>query len=335
MRFYQFLPFLNENGIEVTVAPLLADEYIRRLYRREPQRPGFLLEAYLRRVRALLNARRYDLIWVEKEFLPFVPAVAQYFLKTPYVADYDDAAFHRYDMHSSPLVRYWLGGKIARVMRGAALVICGNEYLAGYARRSGARRVEILPTVIDTDRYEIRKDARPSGQFRIGWIGAPVTVNYLKAVEAALKNVLGEDENARLQIIGAPDPFSGRLPVELVPWEEETEVAALQQCDVGIMPLPDEPFERGKCGYKLIQYMGCGLPVVASPVGVNVQIVEKGINGYLAEKTEDWVGALTKLRLDARLRDRMGEAGRDKVVRSYSLHTAAPKLLSLLQSLKR
>lgn len=330
LRFYQYLPYLEDHGLEVTVSPLLSDEYVRRLYASRRQPVSDLLRAYGQRTRALLTAGSYDLVWVEKEFLPWLPAIAPALLRTPYVADYDDAAFHRYDLHASALVRSFLGKKIDRVMRGAALVVAGNEYLAARAMQAGAGRVEILPTVIDTGRYQPAD--RPEAGFTIGWIGAPVTVRYLKAIGQALAAFFEQHPDAVIRLIGAADPFDGRFPVQAVPWSEETEVAELQRCDVGIMPLPDEPFERGKCGYKLIQYMGCGLPVVASPVGVNRQIVVPGVNGYLADSQEDWLVALEALHADPALRKVLGAAGRKKAEAAYSLQTAAPKLLHLLQS---
>lgn len=332
LRFYQYLPYLEAHGVEVTVSPLLADAYVERLYRGERQQAGFIFQAYFRRLKALLSSREFDLVWVEKEFLPFLPAFASLLMHTPYVADYDDAAFHRYDLHPQLWVRILLGRKIAAVMRRAALVVAGNDYLADYARRNGAARVEILPTVVDTDRYV--PAASPRSDFRIGWIGAPVTVGYLSAIEPALRHVLDAFPDTEFRLIGARDPFSGRLPVTEISWTEATEVAELQNLDAGIMPLPDEPFERGKCGYKLIQYMGCGLPVVASPVGVNTTLVMSGVNGFLAESIPDWVAALSKLRADPGLRLRFGGAGRQIVADRYSLQAAAPRLLSLLQSVR-
>ena len=116
------------------------------------------------------------------------------------------------------------------------------------------------------------------------------------------------------------------VPTEHVPWTEAAEVAAIAEFDVGIMPLADEPWERGKCGYKLIQYMACGLPVVASPVGVNRQIVEHGVNGFLAETPTQWDEALRTLLADPALRQRMGQAGRQKVERQFSLQVTGPKV---------
>lgn len=332
LRFYQYLPHLERMGISLTVSPLLEDDYVSRLYANRPQPLSFLVAAYYRRIRSLLQASQYDLVWVEKEFLPFLPAMVPALLKTPYVVDYDDAAFHRYDLHPSRLVRALLGRKIARVMRGAAIVIAGNDYIADYARQAGAGRIEILPTVVDLARYAVPPQDHPGHAFRVGWIGAPVTVGYLRAIEPALRQLMEEDANTELQIIGASDPFDGRLPVATVKWSEEMEVRALQQLDVGIMPLPDEPFERGKCGYKLIQYMACGLPVIASPVGVNTRIVADGENGFLADDQDAWMEALRTLRRDADLRRRMGQVGRERVEARYGLQAHVGRLVRLLES---
>jgi glycosyltransferase involved in cell wall biosynthesis len=332
LRFYQYLPHLEAHGVRVTSLPLLNDEYVRRLYAGERQSAASLARAYARRLAALLRARRFDLAWVEKEFLPWLPAFAPSLLRIPYAADYDDAAFHRYDQHPNPLVRRLLGGKIDTVMRRAALVIAGNAYLAQHARQAGAPRVETLPTVIDTRRYGVTPPREP-GSFRVGWIGAPVTVNYLRLIQPALERVI--QPGTSLTLVGAADPLGGRVPLESRPWSESTEVAEIQRFDAGIMPLPDEPFERGKCGYKLIQYMGCGLPVVASPVGVNTRIVEHGVNGFLAGTQDEWVAALDALRRDPALRQRMGAAGRAKVEQEYSLETAAPRLLAMLEAARR
>ncbi len=327
MRFYQYLPYLESHGLEITSFPFFPDEYVRRLYagRRQPIR--LLAGAYLRRTAALRKARRFDLVWLEKEFLPWLPALP--FSAVPYAVDYDDATFHRYDRHHSALVRRFLGKKIDAVMRRARLVVAGNAYLSDRARQAGARQVEILPTVVDMERYP---PFQPHGEptFRIGWIGAPVTAGYLRLVQDALKQFLRNHPEAQLTLIGAQSPLNLDARVETRPWHEASEAAELARFDLGIMPLPDEPFERGKCGYKLIQYMASGLPVVASPVGVNAEIVEDGINGFLVENQGSWLKALETLCADAGLRRRMGAAGRTRVEKGYSLEIAAPRLLELL-----
>jgi len=213
-------------------------------------------------------------------------------------------------------------------MQHATTVVVGNNYLAEYARRVGARKIEYLPTVVDIDRYPISE--KKSKQFRIGWIGSPITAPYLGLVKDALYDVC-QQTDARIVLIGAGErDFLPGLEKENLAWSEDSEVANIQSCDVGIMPLPDEPFAQGKCGYKLIQYMAAGLPVVASPVGVNARIVEQGKTGFLASSREEWKQALVTLYEDAGLRNSMGRAGRQKVEKEYTLQITAPRLLDIL-----
>jgi glycosyltransferase involved in cell wall biosynthesis len=162
----------------------------------------------------------------------------------------------------------------------------------------------------------------------VGWIGQRATASFL-APYAPLFERLSSDGLARFAAIGIDAQALG-LPMASIPWTEQTEVASIAGFDIGIMPLLDGSFERGKCGYKLIQYMACGLPVVASPVGVNRQIVEHGVNGFLAETPEQWEQALQTLLADADLRQRMGQAGRQKVERQYCIQVTGPRLATLL-----
>ncbi|MHB8117599.1 MAG: glycosyltransferase family 4 protein [Methanothrix sp.] len=336
VRCYQYLPYLDAHGFCTTVAPLLDDEYLKTLYACGQINWRQIFSSYYRRLRHLLTSRSYDLIWIEKELFPFTPAWAEVMLSymgIPYVVEYDDAVFHRYDMHSNKFVRVLLKSKIDVVMRRSAMVIAGNEYLAERARRAGAKRVEYMPSVIDLERYP---STSPCGNriFTIGWIGTPVTAQYLRLVRSALTEVC-QDGKARLVLVGSGQIELDGVPTEIRPWSEETEIVDLQSFDVGIMPLPDEPWERGKCGFKLIQYMACGKPVVASPVGVNERIVEDGFNGFLATTKEEWLNALSDLRDDHDLRDRMGRAGRKKVEVNYCVQVTAQRLEELFRSVCR
>lgn len=336
LRALQYLPHLAACGIDVHWAPLLDDAYLETLYGAGERPWPRVARAYLARLGQLLAMRRFDLLWIEKELFPMLPASAERLLAAagvPYVVDYDDALFHNYDQHPRALVRRLLGRKIDRVMAGARLVITGNDYLADRARQAGARRVALLPTVVDLARYPAEAVAdKPSGPspFTIGWIGSPQTAAYLAAVAPALGELLAQPDT-RLVLVGAGRGAPGNLPAEIRPWTEASEVADIASFDVGIMPLPDAPWERGKCGYKLIQYMACAKPVVASPVGVNRQLVEPGVNGYLATTPADWTRALNQLREDAALRARLGAAGRTRVAADYDLQVTAPQLANLLR----
>lgn len=336
-RTYQYLPYLEEAGFDCTVSPLFDEDYLAHKYCEGRARFRDMAAAFTRRLGALLRASRYDLVVIEKEVLPYFPAHPERWLNwlgIRYVVDYDDALFHQYDQHRNKWVRRLLGSKIARVMRGARLVTTGNGYLADYARRAGASRVVIIPTVIDLKRYP-KPESRPVNElFTIGWIGSPSTAKYMAQIAPALTEVCARGQGY-VRLIGSGEVDLPGVPHEIVHWSEADEVAQLQQLGVGVMPLLDSPWERGKCGFKLIQYMACGLPVVASPVGVNAEIVEEGRNGFLAADHEAWVWALTRLRDDARLRQRLGAAGREKVERQYNLQVTGPRLADLLAEAAR
>ena len=328
LRFYQCLPALRALGIEVQLAPLLRDDYLRRFYENRATDWLALFKDYLSRLFTLLESRRFDLLWIEKELFPNLPAWFESLLAhrgIRYVMDCDDAVFHNYDSAANPLKRS-LAGKIDTVMRHADLVICGNSYLAERARSAGARRVEIVPTVIDLERYPAMVPAENDRPV-IGWIGSPSTVKYLEIVAAPLKELAAVCP-LQLRVVGAQLAWHG-LDVVCVPWTESTEVSEIRKFDIGIMPLADSPWERGKCGYKLIQYMACGLPVVASPVGVNRDIITQGQNGYLAGSPEEWKSALRSLCADADARRRMGARGRQTVEQVYCLQVTARRLAQL------
>ncbi|MGV0961449.1 MAG: glycosyltransferase family 4 protein [Limnohabitans sp.] len=283
-------------------------------------------------MRAVLIVPRDATVVIEYELLPFFPAWLERWLVwrgCRLVVDYDDALFHQYDQHANPWVRRLLGDKIATVMRLADTVVAGNAYLADYARRAGAKRVEVIPTVVDLARYPVMPPISDSEVFIIGWIGSPSTAPYLHTIAPALAEVC-KNGRARVRLIGSGPIDLPGVPVEVLPWQEDSEVAEMRRFDVGIMPLPDEPWTRGKCGFKLIQYMACGLPVVASPVGVNTEIVTNDHNGYLATTVQDWVDALTRMRSDLDLRQRMGQAGRARVEERYCLAVTAPRYLAVL-----
>jgi glycosyltransferase involved in cell wall biosynthesis len=329
MRSYQFLPYLEKGGFEVTICPLLDDEYCGRGFIDRTTSVRYVTQAYARRTWDTIRARRFDLLWIEKELFQWMPGPIEQLLLTgiPYVVDYDDAVFHTYDQHPSRSLRRLFGNKIAMLMRGARLVTAGNRYLAEYARRAGAPWVEVLPTVVDLEHYAERRPADAS-PFTIGWIGSPSTTKYLKLVEPVLAECCRP--NGRVVLVGARQIRLSGVHTTIRSWSESTEVSDMLSFDVGIMPLPDEPWARGKCGYKLIQYMACGLPVVASPVGVNTELVDDGVDGFLAGGLERWVDALVSLRETNALRRSMGAAGRSKVERRYCSAVVGPQLVSLL-----
>jgi glycosyltransferase involved in cell wall biosynthesis len=335
VRTLAYLPHLAAAGLAVEVAPLFDDDYVARLYDGRPRSRRAVARAYLSRARRLLAARDVDVLWVEKELFPYLPAALDLALARrakSLVLDFDDAVFHRYDRHRSALVRGLLGRRIDRLMRAADAVVAGNPYLAERARAAGARRVELLPTVVDLERYPAARP-RADAAVRIGWIGTPRTAAYLAPLEPTFAAV-ARATGARFVLIGAGAAALASVPgVERRAWSEATEAEDLASCDIGVMPLPDEPFERGKCAYKLVQLQALGLPVVASPVGVNATFVEHGVNGLLARDPAEWHAALVALAADPALRARMGADGRRRVAADFALQATAPRLVRLLLEL--
>jgi glycosyltransferase involved in cell wall biosynthesis len=323
LRSFQYLPWLAEAGMTVHTQSLFDDAYLRRLYAEGRTAWGRVLAGYLERLACLFEARQYDLLILEKELFPWLPALGERLLqglRVPFVVDYDDAIFHQYELSRNPLKRL-LATKIDRVMAAASVVVCGNDYLADRARAAGARQVATIPTSVNLNRYPLRLP-RPSTVVRVGWIGTPRTVHYLEMLTPALKQLAGELP-LRLVVVGAEFKVAG-LAVQCLPWTEESEADAISEFDIGVMPLADSPWERGKCAYKLIQTMACGRPVIGSRVGANCSVLEHGSNGYLASDDGQWRQAIEALAQDPNLRLELGLAGRRTVQERYSLHISGP-----------
>lgn len=291
LRSYQYFPYLEEAGISVTVLPLFSDKYLEQLYEGKVSKT-IIIFCYFKRLWDLFKISTHTKVVIEKELFPYLPAWAERILSEvgiKYIVDYDDAIFHNYDKNPNGLVRFFLKHKIDAVMRCSSCVIVGNSYLLQRARKAGAEHIEIIPTVIDFARYQ-RKEHRNDEPFVIGWIGSPSTFKYLISIAPALEKMalLG----AHIHIIGAQGDLGFTKNVFFIDWTELTETKNIAKFSVGIMPLQNTAWEKGKCSYKLIQYMASGLPVVASPVGMNREVVKPNENGYFAKTQKDWLEAL-------------------------------------------
>jgi glycosyltransferase involved in cell wall biosynthesis len=334
-RLLQYLPSFAAAGITVDWRPLLGDDYVRSLVDGSRVSRVKVAGSYARRFAQLLKGSDADLVWIYAELFPYLPGVVEQLAfrsGLPVVYDFDDAFFVPYDENPSPTLRRILGGKLQPLLKGAAACTCGNAYLEQYASRFSDRTI-VVPTVVDTEIYR-PAIVRPDHPLTIGWIGSPTTWPQVKPLIPLLQEIC-QKNGARFRVIGAgaqakADQFDG---LELVEWTEQREVAEVRTMDIGIMPLTDAPFQRGKSGYKLIQYMACAIPVVASPVGVNSTIVRQGETGFLASVEQEWREALLTLAGDAGLRRRLGEAGRVRAVDYYSLESQAPRLVGLFRSL--
>jgi len=314
-RVLQYLPMLERAGIHCSV--FTADSGRSKAVR------------LVHHLRALLAAPRHSLVFLQKpDFVVnhWLYTWLLFRLARRVVFDFDDAVFLD-PATSQPLGRGFIR-RLGYILRHSQQVIAGNEYLAGYARQCNAK-VTVIPTAVDTDVYRPvcgRHRGRPP---IIGWIGTTSNLAYLLRLIPVMKNVLRQCD-CRFLIVSNQETkpralaFSDRILYK--PWRAEEERADLRSFDIGIMPLPDSAYTRGKCGFKLLQYMAVGIPVVASPVGVNRGIVADGVTGFLARSNREWEENLRRLCGDARLRRRLGQSGRRAVEKGFSLESAWQEL---------
>jgi len=329
LRTLQYIPYIESSGFSVVTSSLFDDDYLNSLYRKKRVSISKLVKYYIKRLCIVLTAFRFDLILIEKEAFPYLPSFFEALIRLsrkPYILDYDDAIFHNYDLHRNVFVRQLLGGKLLGLIKNSTAVMVGNSYLSDYIVGHGSPRTEILPTVIDLSRYTVEPIIF-DGTLRIGWIGTPATVKYLRLLWPVLE-IISKNMKVKLITIGACDIVDCPVPIEQYQWSINEENQLISLIDVGVMPLPDDPWANGKCGYKLIQYMACGRPVIASPVGVNKNIVDPDI-GFLAADTYDWCDAFKYFYENPSKLNSFGLMGRKKVESHYNSTIIASKMISL------
>lgn len=342
-RLVHFVEPLASSGIRLEILPLFdrAEYRILSDRGRGARKAGLLIRGMGRRLRQLGMAGEADAVLVHRELSPIRSGAFLRLLDRaplPLVYDFDDAVFLP-PKGGSPLlgVLRTPRASTAALCRAADLVLAGNSHLADFAREVRGREegTTVFPTVIDTDRYRpaasasIDPDALPT----VGWIGTHTTTPYLESLAGELREAAALAP-FRLLVVSnrEPEGLEG-LPVTFQPWSEEEELRALHSMDVGLYPVPEDPWALGKCGFKAIQYMACGIPVLASPVGVLQEIVVEGETGFHARSGEDWVTGLRDLVENPSLRRRMGEAGRARAVAHYSVASSLPTLVARLREL--
>lgn len=346
-RVFHYLPFLRERGVDCDVITVLPDDLLDDAHLVASRHPLRKLRYYARALtrtwtcgaRAVRRARDYDLLFVQKVILPAFLRRSLARCATPMVYDFDDAIFTTEIRSGHWLARF----KEARNARGlpamlglARHAVVENDYTGDVARAHCP--VLTITGPIDTTPYRDVPPPAPAeqeaGGLRLAWIGSGSTVAYLDRLAPLLQRLAGRIPGLRLLVVGAEWSAPG-VQVECRPWDLAREAADLTSCDVGIMPVPDDPWTRGKGGYKLLQYMAAGLPVVTDPVGINSEIVIDGETGFLAADEAGWEQALLRLAEEADLRRRMGVAGRERVEERYSLVSQQERLLAMLHDVAR
>jgi len=333
-RIEQWESYLLKEGIELVYSPF-SSQGLAELLRRPgklPRKAWGIAKALARRLAESFTASAFDLVYVFREGALLGPAMAERILRwsgVPFVFDFDDAVWVRYKSPANSYLSYLrFPGKTAALCRMARHVMAGNPYLRDYAARY-ASGVTIVPTTIDTERYTLLPPRRNKVPV-VGWTGSYSTAQYLGLVRGALQH-LRRRRAFRMVVVGAESFRAEGVEVEHRPWRSATEVEDLSDFDVGIMPLPDATWERGKCGLKALQYMALGIPTVVSPIGVNAEIVVPGRNGFLASSEAEWEEALDKLLGDEPLREALGHGGRSTVEQGYSAAVHGPRVARLFQ----
>lgn len=333
-RFERYLAPLRTDGWEVDVRSFMDRETYARFHRRGGAmgKAAALVAGAKRRWRDTARAGEWDVVLIHREAFPAGGPVFERRVAgrgTPIVFDFDDAIWLPNVSAANRRAR-WLKHpeKTASIIGLSRVVLAGNEYLADYARALNPD-VRVLPTVVDTESY-VCTDGPSEGPVTVGWTGSVTTLEHLRMLEPVLARIQREKEVA-IRIVGAPDYRPTGFEAEVIAWDPAREVEDLCPIDIGLMPLPDEPWARGKCGLKLLQYMALGRAAVASPVGVNTRIVQDGVNGLLARTPPEWEGALRDLLDDPALRARLGRAARSTVEREYSVEATYPMFVRALE----
>jgi glycosyltransferase involved in cell wall biosynthesis len=343
-RIAQFIPYLKSLGIDVTLDSLFTPEFFRLVYKpgHYARKAVTFAALSLKRLDSLRDSSRYDLILVYREIFPIGPAFVERLLgarrRPPIVFDFDDAIFLPSVSDANRLIAALKRPqKVASIIRHSDHVITGNEYLADYARRFNPA-VTTIPTCVDTERFVPASETVRSALSAqshlpvIGWIGSPTTASYIRGLAGVLRRVR-ERHPFVLRVSGADVPLTiPGVEIENRPWSLADEVTLFNTCDVGVYPLADDEWSKGKCGFKAIEFMACGVPVIAAAVGVNRTIVEDGVNGFLAASEDEWVEKLSRLLSEVELRRRFAVAGRTTIEEGYSLRMNAPTLAATLRA---
>jgi glycosyltransferase involved in cell wall biosynthesis len=285
----------------------------------------YALMRFFTRIKAISRVVGYDLFVFEHQAFPYVPTFLERFAKKlnpNMILEFDDAIYLTF-LHKK---------KIPRLIEMSRHIIVGNNFLKDYAQKFNIN-VTVIPTVVDTDRYKPKNDYHPHGKLKIGWIGLAYNLPYIHELAGILQRLRKEIGEFVFTVISSKGVELNGVEVISKRWNYDNEVKEIRSLDIGIMPLADDEWAKGKCGLKVLQYMACGVPVVASPVGVNREIIRDGENGFLAATDEEWIEKLSLLAQDEALRRRLGQKGRETVEKHYSLRIWGPRVASLYKSL--
>ncbi len=337
-RFEQYFSFLEQNGFECHLSTLL-DEYGDTTFYSEGnffRKVGVVTRSFLKRKNDLKQTNEYDIVFVQREAFMTGSVFFEEGLRNKNVKivyDFDDAIWlpnvsesnKKFEWMKSP-------AKTSKLISLSDLVIAGNSYLADYAKKFN-QNVHIIPTTINTD-YHKRKNVNKDNRICIGWTGSHTTIQHFEQAVPALRKLKGKfGDKIYFKVIGAEKYSNEELNIKGIKWSLQNEIEQLSEIDIGIMPLPDDEWSKGKCGLKGLQYMALEIPCVMSPVGVSSEIVSDGVNGFLAKNDNQWVEIISLLIENPELRKKIGTEARKTVEANYSVNSQKEKYLTLLKGI--
>ncbi|TAN62771.1 glycosyltransferase [bacterium] len=334
-RVEQFLPFLKER-YKVRLRPFWSEPAYKILYEkgRHLRKIFYFALGFLSRISDLICISRFDIVFIHREACPIGGAFFETLAARagrPIVFDFDDAIYLASSSRCNNFIeKLKRPGKVESIIKKSSVVIAGNNYLADFSRRFN-HNTWVIPTCIDTGKYRLyEKEVKE--EVVIGWVGSITTLDFLRPMENTFRRLSAKFANLKFKVVGGHFSLDGLSNITSVVWSEPGEKSELLSLDIGIMPMPDNEWTKGKCGFKAILYMSMGLPCVCADVGANKDIIEDGLNGYLASSEEEWVSKLSLLVESAELRRKIGAAGRKTAEERFSLKANTPKFLAVIQS---
>lgn len=336
-RFEQYLPFLKVEKINFDVVPFLDTKTWKIFYKEgyTLQKIVGILKGILKRHLILFSLHQYDKLFIHREACLVGPIYFEWLyakvFRKKIIFDFDDAIWIK-DVSGVNKKLSWLKfpNKTGKIISYSTTVITGNNYLANYALMFNSN-VKMIPTTIDVNYHFSHKVIKQNEKIRIGWTGTITTNNHLKLLFPVLTELKKKYPQVELVMISNAPIADSSIEISYQPWNKSTEIEDLSSFDIGIMPLPDDEWAKGKCGFKGLQYMALEIPTIMSPIGVNTEIINNGVNGFLAISDADWIEKLSRLIESKELREKIGKAGRKTVVDRYSIDANRERFLKILQ----
>ncbi len=339
LKFEQYYSYFRENGFDVTVSPFISTSFWKIVYKKGNylKKIGYTLAGYARRISDVFRLRKYHVVYIHLWVTPLGPPFFEwlyYKLGKRIVYDIDDLVYLpgvRSDVN--PIISGLKGKtKPLFLMRNAHHVITCTPYLDEVARKYNSSTTDISST-INTDTYQPKTDYSIKDQLILGWSGSVSTIKHFRTLEPVLKKLKDRGHYFRLLVMGDETFRMEDIETEALSWKESYEVDVIKRFDIGLYPLPDEPWVYGKSGLKALQYMAVGVPVIATAIGTNFRIIENEVNGYLASNEDEWLHYLEKLMADRELRKHIGMEGRRIVEEKFSVNANKETYLSIINKL--